>query len=534
MALSKAGFKRVPREVLNASRTYYVRTDGSDSNTGLANTAGGAFLTIQKALNVAATLDCGTFNLTIQVAAGTYTGAITLPPLIGSGTFTLQGDVATPANVIISVTGASRGISASNSGSWTIKGFRVQTITSGVCIYVWGNTSLNLGEMDYGVCADAYHVQVTGGGRVNFIANYTISGNSTWAHIGAAYGAYVVYWSITVTASGTRAFTQAFIESTCGIVDSGGCTFVGTFTGRRFVVANNGLIRTNSGGLNYFPGNVPGTVNSSGVYDDWTGGVRELLSAARTYYVRADGSDSNNGLVNTAAGAFLTIQKAIDTVYALDNGGYNVTIQLADGTYTAANVAQGKFIGKGAVVISGNSVTPANVVLSAASGRTLYIKEGALLTVQNLEIRSTNDWAVVAEDSGTVFTIGSGVRIGSAGSALQLVAYGGGKIFSRSNYSIVGAASNHWAAMFGGVIDIQGITITITGTPAFPGGFAAASGGSIINCAVITFSGSATGPRYGVTNNAVISTNGAGVSYLPGNAVGSGTNSGVAPYGLYV
>ena len=45
---------------------YYVRTDGNDANTGLSNTAGGAFLTIKKGISVIIASDI------LNVNAGTY------------------------------------------------------------------------------------------------------------------------------------------------------------------------------------------------------------------------------------------------------------------------------------------------------------------------------------------------------------------------------------------------------------------------------------------------------------------------------
>ena len=78
------------KEVLTANRTYYVLTTGSDSNTGLANTSGGAFLTIQKAIDTVGSLDLSIYNVTIQVGAGTYTQNLVLKTIIGAGLVTLR------------------------------------------------------------------------------------------------------------------------------------------------------------------------------------------------------------------------------------------------------------------------------------------------------------------------------------------------------------------------------------------------------------------------------------------------------------
>jgi hypothetical protein len=60
----------VGREVLTANRTYYVSTTGSDTtNNGLST--GSLFATLQKAWNVATTLDLARFSVTIQMVSWT-------------------------------------------------------------------------------------------------------------------------------------------------------------------------------------------------------------------------------------------------------------------------------------------------------------------------------------------------------------------------------------------------------------------------------------------------------------------------------
>ena len=63
--------------------------------------------------------------------------------------------------------------------------------------------------------------------------------------------------------------------------------------------------------------------------------------------------------------------------------------------------------------------------------------------------------------------------------------------------------------------------VTLNGTPAYGSGFAEVDVGGIIVCPGLTFSGSATGPRYAANTNGVIQTNGGGPNFFPGSSAGT-------------
>lgn len=67
----KANLVTTPQQT-TADVTYYVRTDGNDGNTGLGNTAGGAFRTIQKAISMIPMVV--NHAAIVKIGAGTYTG----------------------------------------------------------------------------------------------------------------------------------------------------------------------------------------------------------------------------------------------------------------------------------------------------------------------------------------------------------------------------------------------------------------------------------------------------------------------------
>lgn len=257
--------------------------------------------------------------------------------------------------------------------------------------------------------------------------------------------------------------------------------------------------------------------------------VRERLAADRTYYVRTDGSDSNTGLVNNSGGAFLTIQKAIDVVTALDITIYNVTISVGAGTYTAGVTVSGAWLGSGTVTLQGDTTTPANVIISTTSANCINVRSGGRLTVGGFQLQTTTSGNGIAVDASGIVRVTGKMRFAAmAGYAHMEASRGGSWIFLDTDYDITGATTYHFVAADQGYISASGVarTVTITGTPNFSGAFVFSTRLGSVSSVAVTFSGAVTGIRYTGTLLSLVNTFGGGANYFPGNAAGSvATNS---------
>jgi hypothetical protein len=253
--------------------------------------------------------------------------------------------------------------------------------------------------------------------------------------------------------------------------------------------------------------------------------TRERLQAARTYYVRTDGNDANTGLVNDAAGAFLTGQRAVNEAASLDLNGYTLTIQFADGTYNGGVSITQAFLGAVSfgVTIQGNAADHNAVVLDNPNGtQTVYLLGiQPYIVLHDLKIQATGgSGARIGINCEASFLNLAGVNFGTCTGQQIYFASGGCTLYISENYTIAGNASHHIYCSPNAAVYAVGLTITLSGTPAWSGAGWAVNGG-VITANGCTFSGSATGKRYDGARNAVIDTAGGGANYFPGNVAGS-------------
>ena len=254
------------------------------------------------------------------------------------------------------------------------------------------------------------------------------------------------------------------------------------------------------------------------------GGGRELLTANRTYYVRTDGSNSNDGLANTSGGAFLTIQKAVDVVSGMvDTGGYNVTIQVADGTYAEAVVLK-QFVGGGKVLIQGNTTTPGNVQIIPASASPCMLNgaPGCEWAIAGLRLLTSN-WALYVKRGAYVEF--SAIEFGGT----QLHIRCAGMCIATGNHTIYSSSSSYVYVELGGYFYADTVTIAVTNSINFSGAFCSVQSAGYAHMVSLTFTGGSgvTGSRFSVTTNGIL-VSGGGSGSFPGNAAGTTSLGGQA------
>lgn len=242
-----------------------------------------------------------------------------------------------------------------------------------------------------------------------------------------------------------------------------------------------------------------------------TGG-RTLLTSDLNLYVNAStGNDSNNGL--TPGTAKLTIQAAIDLLNNYDGDGWQAIINLANGTYPAGWTFNGPYVGfnNGIQLVGGSGVT---------------IQDGGFVQFQQVTItggfnqEGASAHGVQADQAGKIVV--DGINWGVC-SQYQLFSAKGGQIsFQNTNYTIYGGARGHCRCDETGTLNNSaGMTVTLTGTPAFSVAFCQSTRDGALSFAGATFSGSASAgtTKFNVSSGGAILTT-AARTYLPGGKIG--------------
>jgi hypothetical protein len=256
------------KELLTSTRDYYVRTDGNDSNTGLVNNAGGAFLTIQKGIDQVLTLDLNGWDVTIHVADGTYniTSDLTSRTPNGQGAVHLVGNATTPGNVVIACATGNAGFNNVSHGIiYYLDGFKFTSTTSIYTFLVSESSNTRFSNIEFGT-GWTFHIYAFGLASITAYGNYKISAGA-WGHALATRGANFAAGAVTVTITNNPAWGGAFVYAMeLGMVASSGTTYTGACTGSRYNCSLNATINTFSGGANYFPGNAAGSSATGGQY----------------------------------------------------------------------------------------------------------------------------------------------------------------------------------------------------------------------------------------------------------------------------
>lgn len=247
--------------------------------------------------------------------------------------------------------------------------------------------------------------------------------------------------------------------------------------------------------------------------------MRDATNSSITYYVRTDGNDANTGLVNNAGGAKLTLQGAWNAASALDFKGNGCTIQVADGTYTSPFLISVPLTNASSILITGNTTTPANCILSCSTDDAIRI-DGVVhpILIQGFFINTpggTGGNCIALKNNSCVYLTN---KMEFGFSSVNHIQVDGSVLIHLANYTIsANTVGSHHHIIGWGQVGADGITVTLSGTPGW-GAYYCGIGSGFASYTGATFSGAATGQRYFVHLNGSMKL--AGV-VLPGSIAGT-------------
>lgn len=266
-------------------------------------------------------------------------------------------------------------------------------------------------------------------------------------------------------------------------------------------------------------------------------GFRQRLSGNLTLYVSPTGNDANNGLSPIAP--FATLQAAWNSIITnYDLNGYQVTVNVANGTYTSGVYCVGiptgaiggvpNVAGQPPIPIQfvGNTSSPDSCFVNVSNSNCFYVGNGANISVSGFKLAASGSSSnqgvgLYAFNAGAI--VFGNVDFGACSSAHILGTVGTAIESGNSPYTISGAAPVHINAFNAAFVQITGSAITLTGSPAFSLAFVNITNNGVLFAGSNAFSGSATGVRYEAAAGGVINTQGGGASYFPGSSAGTST-----------
>lgn len=258
---------------------YTVAKSGNDNND--CKSFATACLTMNGALlKVMNNNDLAGNQVYIQPTASTGNPQTWTENLVISGpTFGGQGNFEGAGELVISGQAGGVTLSSSNSkpviliengANVVVQGVKITSTSTGSGILVQSESFANINNVTFGNVGGTM-TDVSGNSTLQSGAGVVISGNAiSFLHANSL--GYANLDSQTITCTGSPVMSSYFLGmSGSSYVESIGTSFsgCGSVTGSKFTLNRNATVRTDTNNLNFFPGNIAGTISSGAMFDDF-------------------------------------------------------------------------------------------------------------------------------------------------------------------------------------------------------------------------------------------------------------------------